>query len=227
MKFNSLAILALSNSALGQMVNRTATNGWGSTPAQRHYISADQALTVINAGINYSNSIGQPNNIAVMDPSSQLVAFLRMDNAYLGSVDISMKKAKTVTSFNGLFPSYGLLNRSQPGGDLFAIEETNGGLVVFGGGETPSFFARKLRLTIHCRPTNLRQQRLLYWRCWGQWWHCPARHRHKHCGSGEYWDDDCELSMSVTCSLVTSRAFAVSTVSGALSSKTQNGMGTE
>ena len=58
-----------------------------------------------------------------------------MDNAYLGSVDISIKKAKTVTYFNGLFPSDGLLNRSQPGGDLFGIEQTNGGLVVFGGGQ--------------------------------------------------------------------------------------------
>ncbi|EMC99920.1 hypothetical protein BAUCODRAFT_119481 [Baudoinia panamericana UAMH 10762] len=116
-------------------VNRTLTNGWGSTPTQRHYINASQALTVINAAIQYSNSIGVPNDITVLDPSSQLVAFLRMDNAYLGSVDISMKKAKTVTSFNGLFPSYGLLNRSQPGGDLYGIEETNGGLVVFGGGQ--------------------------------------------------------------------------------------------
>lgn len=76
-----------------------------------------------------------PNDIAVLDPSSNLVAFLRMDNAYLGSVDISIKKAKTVTSFNGQFPSSGLLTRSQPGGDLFGIEETNGGLVVFGGGQ--------------------------------------------------------------------------------------------
>lgn len=58
-----------------------------------------------------------------------------MDNAYLGSVDISMKKAQTVTYFNGLFPSYGLYNRSKPAGDLWGIEETNGGLVVFGGGQ--------------------------------------------------------------------------------------------
>lgn len=78
-----------------------------------------------------------PNNIAVVDPSAQLVAFLRMDNAYLGSVDISTKKAKTVALFNGLFPSYGLYNRSQPGpmNDLYAIQETNDGLVVFGGGQ--------------------------------------------------------------------------------------------
>jgi uncharacterized protein GlcG (DUF336 family) len=58
-----------------------------------------------------------------------------MDNAYLGSVDIATKKAETVTYFNGLFPSDGLLTRSQPGGDLWAIQETNGGLVVFGGGQ--------------------------------------------------------------------------------------------
>ena len=58
-----------------------------------------------------------------------------MDNAFLGSIDISQKKARTVTLFNGAFPSYGLLNRSQPGGDLYGIEETNGGLVVFGGGQ--------------------------------------------------------------------------------------------
>lgn len=85
--------------------------------------------------IAYYHDPRVPNNIAIYDPSSQLVGFLRMDNAYLGSVDISMKKAKTVTYFNGLFPSYGLLNRSEPGGDLWAIQETNGGLVVFGGGQ--------------------------------------------------------------------------------------------
>ena len=56
-----------------------------------------------------------------------------MDNAFLGSVDIAQKKAKTVVLYNGLFPSYGLLNRSEPGGDVYAIQETNGGTVVFGG----------------------------------------------------------------------------------------------
>lgn len=134
MKFTALSLVAALAATLttAQQVNRTLTNGWGSTPSQRHYINATQALTVINAAIEHSSV---PNDIAVLDPSSQLVAFLRMDNAYLGSVDISIKKAKTVTYFNGQFPSYGLLNRSQPGGDLFGIEQTNGGLVVFGGGQ--------------------------------------------------------------------------------------------
>lgn len=75
------------------------------------------------------------NNIAVMDPSAQLVAFVRMDNAFLGSMDLSMKKAKAVVLFNGL-PSSGLYNRSQPGlgNDLWSISGSNDGLIVFGGG---------------------------------------------------------------------------------------------
>ena len=133
MKFSYLyAFSALVAATTAQQVNRTLTNGWGSTPSQRHYVNASQAMTVIQAGIDNS---AVPNNIAVLDPSARLVAFLRMDNAYLGSIDISIKKARTVVDFNGEFPSYGLLNRSQPGGDLFGIEETNRGLVVFGGGQ--------------------------------------------------------------------------------------------
>ena len=133
MKLTALCTAAaLMASATAAQVNRTLTNGWGSTPSQRHYINDVQARAVIQAGVHNS---AVPNNIAVVDPSGQLVAFLRMDNAYLGSVDISIKKAKTVALFNGLFPSSGLLNSSQPGGSLFGIEETNDGLVVFGGGQ--------------------------------------------------------------------------------------------
>jgi uncharacterized protein GlcG (DUF336 family) len=124
-----------------------------------------------------------PENIAVLDPSAFLVAFVHMDNAFLGSIDVSIKKAKTSVLYNGI-PSNALLNRSgewsfpprtraevtidcvwpwreylsavilrffvvgrfpsfvglnsdcdaETGGDVFAIQETNGGTVVFGGG---------------------------------------------------------------------------------------------
>jgi uncharacterized protein GlcG (DUF336 family) len=47
--------------------------------------------------------------------------------------DISQKKAKTVVFYNGV-PSDTMQQRSEPGGDVFAIQETNGGTVVFGGG---------------------------------------------------------------------------------------------
>jgi len=124
-----LASLTLISVTLAQ----STLNGIGSTPMQRHYIDADQATAVIAAARASAASISVPQNIAVIDPSGLLVGFLRMDNAYPGSIDISMKKARTSVLFNGI-PSDGLFNSSMPGMALYGIEETNGGLVVFGGG---------------------------------------------------------------------------------------------
>lgn len=99
---------------------------------QRHYISASLASAIVEAAAKAAATI-VPQNIAIVDPSGLLVAFLRMDNAYPGSIDISIKKARTSVLFNGV-PSAGLYNQSQPGQPLYGIEETNGGLVIFGGG---------------------------------------------------------------------------------------------
>lgn len=76
-------------------------------------------------------------NIAVLDPSAHLVAFIHMDNSYYGSIDMSQKKAKTVVLFNGQFPSHGLYNRTQPGpgNDLWSLQSSNDGLMVFPGGQ--------------------------------------------------------------------------------------------
>ena len=56
-----------------------------------------------------------------------------MDNAYPGSIDVSLKKAKTCALFYG-FTTAGLYNVTQPGGPAYGLEETNGGLIAFGGG---------------------------------------------------------------------------------------------
>ena len=106
----------------------------GSSPSERHYINQTQAMAVVQAAARSAVSVGSPSNIAVMDPSGLLVAFLRTDNAFPGSIDISQRKAKTVTLFNGAYTSQALYNSSQPGMPLYGIQETNGGLVVFGGG---------------------------------------------------------------------------------------------
>jgi len=118
---------------MSQQVDRKATSGWGSTPAQRHYINHEQAMKILEAGIKRAKEIGVPQNIAVLDPSAWLVGFVRMDNAFLGSIDIAQKKAKTAVFYNGI-PSNALKERSEPGGDIWGIQETNGGTVVFGGG---------------------------------------------------------------------------------------------
>jgi uncharacterized protein GlcG (DUF336 family) len=64
--------------------------------------------------------------------SSLLKAFARMDGAWLGSVDISIRKARTARFFDMYTGEIGKL--SQPGGSLFGIEHSNGGLITFPGG---------------------------------------------------------------------------------------------
>lgn len=124
---------AVSTSLACLVSAQLSDNGIGSLPSARNYINDTQAATAIAAA--YANATAQqvPQNIAIVDPSGLLVGFLRMDNAYPGSIDISIKKARTSVLFNGI-PSNGLYNRSLPSGDLYGIEETNNGLVVFGGG---------------------------------------------------------------------------------------------
>lgn len=88
---------------------------------------------MIAAAVANATAINVPQNIAVVDPSGTLVAFLHMDNAFLGSVDLSQRKAKTAVLFNGM-SSGDLYAAVQPGAPLYGVEHTNGGLVVFGGG---------------------------------------------------------------------------------------------
>ena len=95
-------------------------------------ITLAQAETVIAAAKEKSIAIDTKMNIAVVDAGANLVAFARMDGAWLGSLDISIKKAKTARFFDMNTGDIGGL--SQPGGALYNIEHSNGGLITFPGG---------------------------------------------------------------------------------------------
>ena len=86
----------------------------------------------IKSAISESEKLKVKMNIAVVDVGGNLVAFSRMDDAWLGSVDIAMKKAKTAVFFN--MPTGEIGKLSQPGGSLYNIEHSNGGLITFPGG---------------------------------------------------------------------------------------------
>jgi len=90
------------------------------------------AENLLNAAIDESEKLNVKMNIAIMDNGSNMVGFLRMDEAWLGSVDIAMKKAKTAVFFQMDTEKIGEL--SQPGGSLFNIEHSNQGLITFPGG---------------------------------------------------------------------------------------------
>ncbi len=76
--------------------------------------------------------LGTKMNISIVDTGANILAFARMDGAWLGSADISLKKAKTARFFDMNTGVIGSL--SQPGGSLFGIEHSNGGLISFPGG---------------------------------------------------------------------------------------------
>lgn len=95
-------------------------------------ITLAQAEKVIAAAKAKSVEIDTKMNIAVVDAGANLVAFGRMDGAWLGSLDISIKKAKTARYFDMNTGAIGGL--SQPGGPLFNIEHSNNGLITFPGG---------------------------------------------------------------------------------------------
>ena len=95
-------------------------------------IVLEQAQHVVDAGVRKSQELGLSMNIAVVDAGGNLKAFVRMDDAWLGSIDISIKKARTSRLFNMPTGDIGAL--SQPGGPLYNIEVSNGGLITFPGG---------------------------------------------------------------------------------------------
>lgn len=96
-------------------------------------ITTAQAQKVMAGALDFAVKQGVPMNIAIVDAGGNLKMFLRMDGAFLGSIDVSTKKAKTARFFN--MSSAQLGAAAQPGKELFGIESTNGGLVIFGGGE--------------------------------------------------------------------------------------------
>ena len=104
-----------------------------SPDAGKHSITQAQADTVIKGALAKAKEQGVPMNIAVVDAGGNLKAFTRMDGAFLGSIDISIGKARTARLFN--MPTSALGAASQPGKELYGIEVTNNGLVIFGGGE--------------------------------------------------------------------------------------------
>ena len=95
-------------------------------------LTLEQAERIVAAAKKKAAEINTKMDIAVVDAGGNLKAFARMDGAWLGSVDIAQRKARTARWFDMDTGVIGTL--SQPGGPLFGIEHSNGGLITFPGG---------------------------------------------------------------------------------------------
>lgn len=96
-------------------------------------VTLEDAKRIIAAAEKKATEIGQPQNIAVADAGGNLVAHVRMDGAWIGSIDVSIKKAFTSRAFD--ITTKDLATLSQPGEDFFGIHASNGGrIMIFAGG---------------------------------------------------------------------------------------------
>ena len=96
-------------------------------------VSLDDARRIIAAGEDKAREIGQPMNIAVADAGGNLVAHVRMDGAWIGSVDVSINKAFTSRAFD--ITTQDLAANAQSGDQFFGIHASNGGrIMIFAGG---------------------------------------------------------------------------------------------
>ena len=96
-------------------------------------VTLNDARNVIAAAEKKAIEIKQPMNIAIADAGGNLVAHVRMDGAWVGSIDISINKAFTARAFD--VATKDLAKQAQPGGQFYGIHVSNKGRVmVFAGG---------------------------------------------------------------------------------------------
>jgi len=96
-------------------------------------VTLSDARRVIAAAEKKAAEIGQPMNIAVADGGGNLVSHVRMDGAWIGSIDISINKAFTSRAFD--IATKDLADHSQSGGQFFGINASNDGkIMIFAGG---------------------------------------------------------------------------------------------
>jgi uncharacterized protein GlcG (DUF336 family) len=96
-------------------------------------MTMDKAWLIVEAAIEKAKQIGQPMNIAIVDAGANLMAFTRMDGAWLGSIDIAINKAFTAKAFDTSTLELG--RNSQPSNQFFGIHASNHGRVmIFAGG---------------------------------------------------------------------------------------------
>lgn len=96
------------------------------------HVTIKDAEAAIRKAIEKARQIDTYMCIAIVDSGADLKAFHRMDDAWVGSIDIAVKKAKTAVFFG--MPTGEIGKLSQPGGPLYGIEHSNQGLITFPGG---------------------------------------------------------------------------------------------
>src|ERR1700728_3090091 len=95
-------------------------------------LTLEQGRSILQGATTKAKEIGVAASVVVLDGAGHLKAFYRMDGAWLGSIDVAMKKARTSVLFE--IDTQSLWDICKPGAQAHGLDLTNGGLVTFAGG---------------------------------------------------------------------------------------------
>jgi uncharacterized protein GlcG (DUF336 family) len=95
-------------------------------------ITSDQAESLVRGAKPKAADMGVAVSVVVVDAAGHLKAFSRMDGAWLGSIDVAIKKAKTSVLFEA--ETQAIWELCKPEAQAHGLELTNNGLVTFAGG---------------------------------------------------------------------------------------------
>jgi len=123
--------LAYASNGQHDMIPRSAQMAYqANTPTND--VTLTQARVATRAAILKAKALKTLMTICIVDAGGHIKSLLRMDGAWIGSVDIAIKKARTARLFNINTGDIGKM--SQPGGPFYQFEHSNGGLISFPGG---------------------------------------------------------------------------------------------
>jgi uncharacterized protein GlcG (DUF336 family) len=95
-------------------------------------LTLDLAENCVRAGREHAATLGVAACLVVCDAAGHLKAFARMDRAWLGAIDVALRKAKTSVLFEA--ETQLIWEVSRPDAQAHGLESSNGGLITFAGG---------------------------------------------------------------------------------------------
>jgi uncharacterized protein GlcG (DUF336 family) len=95
-------------------------------------LTLDRAEMAVRAGREHASTLSVAVCLVVCDAAGHLKAFARMDRAWLGAIDVALRKAKTSVLFEA--ETQLLWEVSRPDAQAHGLDSSNDGLITFAGG---------------------------------------------------------------------------------------------
>ncbi len=120
-------------------------------------LTLNDARIVLEGSEGKAREIGVDMDIAVVDDGGHLLAFIRMDNARLTSIDVSINKAFTAACARRATHEYASI--AGAGGPAFGMHTSNQGRFMIVGGGLPIFVRGMIAGGVGCSSGSAEQDR--------------------------------------------------------------------